>query len=62
MGSSSSKVARRLPKEKPSWAGTRTPSEHGSAQETRRPIPSKPLAFESKTDGAPELPASLTVC
>ncbi|OJA14003.1 hypothetical protein AZE42_07007 [Rhizopogon vesiculosus] len=50
MGNSSSKAARRLPKEKPSWAGTRTPSEQGSAQETRRSMPSRPLAFEHRTD------------
>ncbi|KAG0705154.1 hypothetical protein DFH29DRAFT_907784 [Suillus ampliporus] len=50
MGSSSSKAARRLPKEKPSWAGTRTPSEQGGAQETQRSMPSRPLAFENKTD------------
>ncbi|KAG1754288.1 hypothetical protein EDB19DRAFT_1902441 [Suillus lakei] len=50
MGSSSSKAARTLPKEKPSWAGSRTPLKHDSTQETRRSMPSRPLAFENKTD------------
>lgn len=49
MGSSSSKAARKLPKEKPSWAGSRTPLKPDGAQEIRRP---RPLAFENKTDGA----------
>ncbi|KAG2349406.1 hypothetical protein BDR05DRAFT_900781 [Suillus weaverae] len=47
MGSSSSKAARTLPKEKSSWAGSRTPLKQDSAQEIRRP---RPLAFENKTD------------
>jgi len=47
MGSSSSKAARKLPKEKPSWAGSRTPLKPDGAQEIRRP---RPLAFENKTD------------
>lgn len=52
MGSISSKAARTLPKEKPSWAGSRTPLKQDSAQETRRSLPSRPLAFENRTDGA----------
>lgn len=60
MGSSSSKAARRLPTEKPSWAGARSPSEQGGAHQTRRSMPSRPLAFENKTDGALQLLASLT--
>ncbi|KAG1877626.1 hypothetical protein DFJ58DRAFT_850877 [Suillus subalutaceus] len=47
MGSSASKTARTLPKEKSSWAGARTPLKQDSAQEIRRP---RPLAFENKTD------------
>ncbi|KAG2061487.1 hypothetical protein BDR06DRAFT_946930 [Suillus hirtellus] len=47
MGSSSSKAARKLPKETPSWAGSRTPLKPDGAQETRRP---RPLAFENKSD------------
>ncbi|KAG1756301.1 uncharacterized protein EDB91DRAFT_1241387 [Suillus paluster] len=50
MGGSSSKIARKLPKEKSSWAGTRTPLEQGGVQEIRRAMPSRPLAFENKTD------------
>lgn len=46
-----SKAARTLPKEKkPSWAGSRTPLKHDSTQETRRSMPSRPLAFENRTD------------
>lgn len=52
MGSVSSKAARTLPKEKPSWAGARTPLKQDSAQETRRSMPQRPLAFENRTDGA----------
>jgi hypothetical protein len=48
MGSSPSKAARTLPKEKSSWAGSRTPLKQDSAQAIRRP---RPLAFENKTDG-----------
>ncbi|KAG2146903.1 uncharacterized protein EDB93DRAFT_1250693 [Suillus bovinus] len=47
MGISSSKAARKLPKEKPSWAGSRTPLKQDGAQDIRRP---RPLAFENKTD------------
>lgn len=50
MGSVSSKAARTLPKEKPSWAGARTPLKQDSAQETRRSMPQRPLAFENRTD------------
>jgi hypothetical protein len=62
-----SKAARTLPKEKkPSWAGSRTPLKHDSTQETRRSMPSRPLAFENRTDGAyyarATMFASLTTC
>ncbi|KIK93161.1 hypothetical protein PAXRUDRAFT_530614 [Paxillus rubicundulus Ve08.2h10] len=50
MGSATSKTARKLPKEKPSWAGSRMPSTPGAAPEASRPRPKIPLAFESKSE------------
>ncbi|KIJ17365.1 hypothetical protein PAXINDRAFT_73792 [Paxillus involutus ATCC 200175] len=50
MGSATSKTARKLPKEKPSWAGSRTPSTSGAAPEASRPRHKIPLAFESKNE------------
>ncbi|KAG6337210.1 hypothetical protein ID866_1882 [Astraeus odoratus] len=48
MGGAASKVTRRFPKEKPSWAGSRTPS--GSAAEAPRSGAGRPLASESKSE------------
>ncbi|KAF9246570.1 hypothetical protein BU15DRAFT_85319 [Melanogaster broomeanus] len=48
MGSAASKATRKLPKERPSWAGSRTPSATGAAPEVSRR--ERPLAFESKTE------------
>ncbi|KIJ69460.1 hypothetical protein HYDPIDRAFT_106080 [Hydnomerulius pinastri MD-312] len=50
MGGAASKASRKLPKEKPSWAGTRSPSNLGAASEASRPRPGRPLAYENKNE------------
>ncbi|KAI6109858.1 hypothetical protein F5141DRAFT_1117116 [Pisolithus sp. B1] len=46
MGGATSKVVRRLPKEKPAWAGSRTPPDPGAAS---RHESKPPLASDSKS-------------
>ncbi|KAG8217472.1 hypothetical protein J3R82DRAFT_5617 [Butyriboletus roseoflavus] len=48
MGSAPSKAARKLPKAKPSWAGSRVPAT--ATAEPVHPRPERPLAFESKNE------------
>ncbi|KAH0830524.1 hypothetical protein J3R83DRAFT_1976 [Lanmaoa asiatica] len=48
MGSTPSKAARKLPRETPSWAGSRVPA--AATTEPAPPRPEKPLAFGSKNE------------
>ncbi|KAL4067576.1 hypothetical protein V8B97DRAFT_2005426 [Scleroderma yunnanense] len=50
MGGATSKIVRRLPKEKPSWSGTRTPTSSNAVPEAFRSGTGRPLASETKNE------------